>query len=103
MRVVSIHPAQTPDVSAEYDPMISVPYPFHIEPDGSVARQDFWRGDPQMLLGFQETADRQRVVLLTAAWLAGDLQKAVGMWPVFSTSNGGMWAHRHPVQRVTEG
>lgn len=102
MATVSIHPAQTADVNAEYDPMVPVPYPYHIEPDGAVGRQELWQGDPARLLGFQAEQDRQRVDLYTEDWLAGDHQRAVGMWPVFTKRGGGIYSLNRPIAKVAE-
>lgn len=89
---LSLHFAQHDD--------LSVPYPFHIEPSGDVARQDFWKGDPAALIGFQQDANRQTVDLLNRAW-QGDPQEAVGMYPVFVTSEGQMFTWLEPVSAVS--
>ena len=99
MSTRTIQPAQTRD-NAAYDPKLPLPYPWHIEDDGAVGRQDFWHGDPARLVGFQRD-DVQRVVLTTEDWLAGDADAAVGLKPVFVDSNGDMWNDDRPVQTVT--
>lgn len=96
----TLQPAQTSDPAAPYDPKLPLPYPFHIEDDGSVARQDFWRGDPAKLVGFQR-GNVQRVVLTVEDWIAGDADAAVGLKPVFVDSDGDLWNDDRPVQTVT--
>jgi hypothetical protein len=88
--------ANTP--SGEYDVMKPLPYPFHVEPDGSIARQDFWRGEPLRLLGFQHHANRHTVDESAEAWLAGEVEVG-GMYPVFLDADGTMWNHTFPVER----
>lgn len=79
-----------------YDVRKPLPYPFHIEDDGSVARQDFWRGEPARLAGFQRT-EEQHVDVFAADWLADDSIDVTGMFPVFIDADGGMWNHAMPV------
>lgn len=88
---VTIQPAMAPDQS--------MPLPFHIEPDGSVADQDIWKGDPVTLLGFQRERHVQRVNLLCDAFLA-DPKQALGMYPVFVSDNSDVWALTLPVESV---
>lgn len=95
----SIQPAQTSNPTAEYDPKLPLPYPWHIENDGAVGRQDFWHGTPSRLVGFQ-TGDVQRVTLTTEAWMAGDADAAVGLHPVFVDDDGDMWNDERPVTSV---
>lgn len=50
--------------------------------------------------------ERRRIVK-GAAWAVpaqefwADPQQVVGMWPVFTDANGGMWNHKNPVTKVT--
>ena len=53
MTTRSIQPTQDGVAFGEYDVHQSVPYPYHIDSEGNVLRQDFWRGDPSRLIGFQ--------------------------------------------------
>lgn len=74
------------------------PFPYVINHEtGDVSDQEFWKGDPARLLGFQADADVQRVNLFFEDWAAGDIQKAVGMYPVFVKANGGMYCLALPV------
>lgn len=98
----TIQPAQTSSVDAPFDPMLRQPYPFHIGEDGAVQRQDFWRGEPSHLIGFQRDRNVQHVDLTTAEWFQQGKDVAVGMWPVFTDAGGGMWNLVQPVASVTE-
>lgn len=99
---VSIQPAQGETVG-EYDVHKPLPYPFHIEPDGSVARQDFWQGTPARLAGFQVDPKVMKVEIFDFQWLADldTVERVVGMHAVFIDSSGSMWTDRRPVERVT--
>lgn len=63
------------------------PYPFFITPDGNVERQDFWRGNPERLLGFSDLAFSD-VVKVTVGKAFKKPELAVGMYPIFKDSNG---------------
>lgn len=101
--MVSIQPAQTTDGDAPYDPMLASPYPYHIEPDGKVARQDFWRGSPAQLLGFQRGSEN--TLVLTVKEFEADPEKCIGLCPVFIDEGDPldpqMWAGLHPITKVT--
>lgn len=107
--VVSLHIANT--VTGEYDVRKPLPYPFHLDAEGNVLSQDFWRGEPIKLLGFQESPDVHEVNLLVEDWLPTATSPttsqvvgpvaAVGMWPVFLDADGTIWAHRFPVDNVS--
>lgn len=96
----SIHPQQPGVPLGEYDVHQPLPYPFHIAPNGNVQRQDFWRGQPLALIGFQADVDVQKVDLLTSAWFEGEPTAAVGMFPVFAARGGQFYTDTRPVARV---
>jgi hypothetical protein len=87
--------ANTPDGS--YDVRQPLPYPYYIKSDGRIDRQDFWRGEPARLLGFQADPDIQKVDVLAESWLADPNCEVVGMFPVFVDDDGSMWNSAHPV------
>lgn len=93
--VKSVQVANT--VTGDYDPAKPLPYPYHIEADGKVARQDFWKGEPLRLAGFQH-GDVQQVVVHADEWLTGDID-VTGMHPVFIDKGGNMWSHAMPVSK----
>lgn len=60
MEIITIQPGNTPD--GTYDVDRPLPYPFHVESaSGEIGRQDFWKGAPARVLGFQCDRDRQEV------------------------------------------
>jgi hypothetical protein len=73
MRVLTIQQVERPDHV--------LPYPFHIDEDGFVGRQSFWRGNPIRLVGFVESPDSFEIALEADDWFA-DPDMALGMHPV---------------------
>lgn len=93
----TIHIANETDGS--YNVHRPLPCPFHIEDDGSVARQDFWRGEPLRLLGFQEKPDVPHIHVRAEDWLKNDTDVR-GHFPVFLDADGSIWSHRYPVEKL---
>lgn len=92
----TIHIANEADGS--YNVHKPLPYPYHIEDDGTVGRQDFWKGKPARLLGFQLTADRHEVSVRVETWLENDVD-VTGHFPVFQDKNGAIWSLTLPVSK----
>ena len=63
------------------------PYPFYVDRDGFVGRQDFWQGNPFKLAGFQDRLDIQTIDL---SWrdFRKDPQRAVGKYAVLVDREG---------------
>ena len=99
MTTRSIQPTQAGAAFGEYDVHQPVPYPYHIDSDGNVLRQDFWRGDPSRLIGFQATRE-QHVDLFYTDWFKGEADAVVGMYPVFVTDQGEMYTDARPIASV---
>lgn len=97
--IASVHFTNTADGS--YDVMLPLPYPFHIEADGSVGRQDFWRGTPKSLLGFMFSPDRFEIDIEVCDWLTGDVD-VVGMYAVTQDANGSISTWTFPISAVTK-
>lgn len=91
-RIVTIQPATLEDLTR--------PYPYHILPDGSVDRQDFWQGTHKNLMGFQRTKT-QRIDVSTREFLENPKQ-VVGMYPVFTDADGQMFALENEISDVYE-
>lgn len=79
-----------------------LPYPYHCDPDGNVQRQDFWRGDPLRIIGFQADYEVQRVDLWWNQFVQAP-QAAVGMFIVGENDSGGYATYgKTPVRDVEE-
>ena len=81
--------------TGEYDVREALPYPYRVNEDGTIDRQDFWQGSPYALLGFQR-GDVQEVVVLAEDWLRDGVDVS-GLRPVFTDAGGTVWAHRYAV------
>lgn len=85
--LISIQPGNTSD--GTYDVHQPLPYPFHVDAaTGEVDRQDFWKGQPFRVIGFQVEADRQEVDLLWEDAAAAP-DRIVGMFPILLDTSGG--------------
>ena len=99
-KIITIQPANTP--GGKYDVNLPLPYPFHIDVDTSrVLRQDAWKGNPYALLGFQQDLDVQKVDLFLADAMETNPHLIVGMYPVFSEKNEGIYTYILPINSVT--
>lgn len=85
---------------AEYQGVL--PYPYFIDKDGLVGRQEFWKGRPYRLIGFSANFDTGNMELPRREFFQ-DPQKAVGMYPIFADQNDDWETHGSPVDRVTGG
>lgn len=76
-----------------------LPYPFHVKEDGSVDRQDFWRGDPEAVVGFQADVNVQSVDLW---WedAVKDPDAIVGMFPVMIEKGKGFYTYTVAIESV---
>jgi hypothetical protein len=90
-RTVTIQPGELPDRV--------LPYPYHINPDGTVGRQDIWKGRPAVLAGFQARRETIAVDLeFPQFWANPSL--AVGMYPVVMNADGSMDTLLNPIDAV---
>lgn len=98
-KTITIQPANTP--TGDYDVSEPLPYPFHIDAEtGDVGRQDFWKGDPLRLIGFQSTAETQRVDVHFEDFAAYP-ESAVDRFPVFVRADGTIYSMTNPIRSVT--
>lgn len=100
--VITIQPANSAD--GTYDVHEPLPYPYHVDAaTGDVGRQDFWKGAPFRVLGFQKDVDVQQVDL---RWedAAADPDQIVGMFAVMldtSEEEPHMYNLTRPISSVT--
>lgn len=98
MLTVTLQPANLP--SGEYDVNQPLPYPYHVEvATGMVQRQEFWKGDPFILIGFQDDADDQTIDLTWKSFSEGK-GNPIGKFPVFITKDGGMYNMTTPITKM---
>lgn len=83
-RIIRIQPKARPDMT--------LPYPLFIDEKGKVGRQDFWKGKPVQLIGFDITpTDHGRSgKAVTLEQFLADPIRCVGMYPILKNT-GGKW------------
>jgi hypothetical protein len=101
MRIITLQPsARTDQITDDGTELQQLPYPFHVDEDGNVLRQDFWRGDPATVLGFQNRVDVQQVDLWWREVVA-DPQRAVGKYMVTVDRDGAFSTRTIAIESVT--
>ena len=66
---------------------MTLPYPYHVDGKGLVGRQDFWKGRPSKLLGFNGSPKSGSIDLSFKEFIK-NTSKARGKYPVFECKNG---------------
>lgn len=95
MKKYRIQPAERSD--------LSLPYPFFVTEDGLVGRQDFWKGKPYKLIGFNGSSANKNVE--PACGLEEFLQDptlAVGKYPIFEHEDGEWYTYEDKIDSVKE-
>lgn len=76
------------------------PYPFHVDAaTGDVRDQDFWKGDPYRVVGFQNDVGVQRVDLWWEQ-AARNPDSIVGKFPVMLEKGIGLYTYVLPIESV---
>lgn len=78
-----------------------LPYPFFVDEHGMIGRQDFWKGHPEIVIGFShhtrpEASDDQ----MSFEEFTKDPQKAVGMYPIMGDCEGEWHTYTDPIETV---
>lgn len=85
-------------------PKLDTPFPYTVHPDGAIAYQEFWNGEPAWLLGFRRPGETGLALAVHQWWFTPEA--ALGLEPVFRSAGkgdeaGGMYAITLPVVSVT--
>lgn len=83
----TLQPADVPDGTTS----TRRPYPFHVDPNGFVQRQDFWRGRVYRVIGFVSDPSRMDVDIHWDDAVEGDITRVVGMY-VITTDTDSNWS-----------
>lgn len=78
---------------------LKVPYPFFIDEKGLVGRQDFWKGSPYQLVGFNDIPFAGNIKL-TFDKFKQNIDKAIGMYPVFRNKDGTIETHTNIIEKI---
>jgi hypothetical protein len=78
-KIMMFQPSEFVDQIVDGHEMTKLPYPYYVHVDGTIGRQDFWRGDPIRVVGFVADSARQEVDLW---WTEAekDPHQALGMY-----------------------
>jgi len=69
-----------------------LPYPFHVDEEGFIGRQEFWKGKPYKLVGFaSRPIAGQMDVFFADFWK--DPELAIGKFPVFADKKKDWFTH----------
>lgn len=88
---IKIQPQELPDMT--------LPYPYFIEKDGMVGRQDFWKGNPKKLIGFSPQPSTGSILVFRTAFFDNP-ESAVGLYPVFEADDGHWFTQTNPIESV---
>lgn len=101
MKTIKLQPSAFTDrICDDGQELTKLPYPFYVNEDGEVGRQDFWQGDPAHVIGFQRDLAKQSIDLW---WdeVVQDPKQAVGTYLV-TTSAEGVWStHQIAIAEVS--
>jgi len=81
---------------------MTLPYPFFINEKGMVERQDFWKGNPFMLIGFNGTKKQEMdKKTIDIAVFKKNPKKAVGLYPIFANKKGEWTTYGDKIESVS--
>lgn len=89
--IITLQPAELPSCVR--------PYPYHVNPNGTVRRQDFWRGRVARVIGFTDRLDVEEISL---PWhkAVENPQAAVGRYVVTSDDQNCWFTFPTPIEAV---
>lgn len=97
MITARIQPSRYTDhITADGTELTKLPYPFYVNEDGSILRQDIWNGNPLRVVGFQRDLAVQQIDM----WWRDALRtpdQVPGMYLVTSDKNGDFAVHNTAV------
>ncbi len=79
----------------------TLPYPFFVDEDGMVGRQDFWKGNPKKFIGFSEEPKAGDIKYARVQYFNMKVTPEVsGMYPVFERDDGSWYTGTNPIESV---
>lgn len=88
-------------ITSDGTELTQLPYPFFVDEKGNVGRQDFWRGRPRAVVGFQKDLARHRVDIFWKQ-VVENPDLAVGKYIVTVDDGGQMSVHMSAVESATK-
>lgn len=96
MKILKIQPEERADGT--------LPFPFFIDEKSYVSKQQFWKGAPYMLIGFNsKPINGYDPKSIDTKEFFKDPKKAIGMYPIFAhkEEKGMEWyTYKDPIERV---
>lgn len=77
---------------------MTLPYPYFLDRNGKVGRQDFWKGEPLRLICFAKKGKAKSS--LTFEEFTQAPEKAVKLYPVFEHVDGKWFTYTDPIDSV---
>jgi hypothetical protein len=94
MKTITIQPATRPT--------LQLPYPFHIDEEGNVLRQDFWNGEPSRVIGFSPIEEsRFHEDQIDVTEFLKDPNTAIGMYPIMEHADGKWFTYKDKIESVS--
>lgn len=101
-KIIRLRPSEIVDhITTDGQELTKLPYPFYVSEDGSVGNQEFWRGDPAAVIGFQRDLARHEIDVWWDT-VVEDPQQAVGLYAVTRDNRGGMGVHTIAISSAEE-
>lgn len=99
-KIYRIQPSEHVDhITEDGSELTKLPYPFFVDEEGKIGRQDFWRGEHAQVIGFQKDLAVQKIDLWWRDALE-DPQQVVGMYLVTADSKGDWFSHSFAVRDI---
>lgn len=97
MKTITIQPESPKD-----DPL-KLPYPYHIDQAGRVGRQEFWKGEPESLVGFS-TSPNPKIIgeEITMRQFLAKPERCIGMYPIFRHKGDKWFTYKNKIASVRE-
>jgi hypothetical protein len=86
-------------ITADGTELTKLPYPFYVDENGNVGRQDVWQGVPERVIGFARDLAVQEINLWWPT-VVQDPPQAVGMYLVTQDADGSIGTHPTAVSSI---
>lgn len=83
-------------IQPEQQPGLTLPKPYFVDAEGMIGRQDYWKGAPTRLIGFQRDLAVMTVDLEHGLFFDHP-DAAIGLYPVFEDARGNMSTLQAPI------
>jgi hypothetical protein len=82
----------------------TLPYPYYVDDHGLVGRQDFWKGTPHRLIGFNSTPVSGSMDIATFIYTDEipdeDMMLGVGSYPIFADAKDNWFTSGNQIESI---